>query len=137
MFSLCARWYRAPELLFGAREYGVGVDMWSVGCIFAELLLRKHFFPGASELDQLGKIFHALGVPTEKEWPVRGTAAALHDTRTAMPLRCPHTLASPPSMRLQGVSKLPAYMPFTPQPPTPWQDMFPAASADALDLLKL
>jgi len=44
--------------------------MWSVGCIFAELLLRKHMFPGRSELDQLGKIFHAFGVPTEKEWPV-------------------------------------------------------------------
>lgn len=38
-----ARWYRAPELLFGAKQYGAGVDMWAVGCIFAELLLRRPF----------------------------------------------------------------------------------------------
>jgi cyclin-dependent kinase 7 len=63
------RWYRPPELLFGSREYGVGVDMWSIGCIFAELLLRRPFFPGTSELDQLGKIFHVFGTPTESEWP--------------------------------------------------------------------
>lgn len=40
IISFCPRWYRAPELLFGARMYGVGVDMWAVGCILAELLLR-------------------------------------------------------------------------------------------------
>merc|ERR1711920_405776 len=62
-------WYRAPELLFGAKEYGSAVDVWSVGCIFAELLLRAPIFPGLSELDQLGKIFHALGTPTEEDWP--------------------------------------------------------------------
>ena len=62
-------WYRAPELLFGARDYGPGVDMWSVGCIFAELVLRNPLFPGQNELDQLGKIFFALGTPTEEVWP--------------------------------------------------------------------
>ena len=61
--------YRAPELLFGAKDYGVGVDMWSVGCIMAELMTRSPFFPGSSEIDQLGRIFHALGTPTEEEWP--------------------------------------------------------------------
>ena len=63
------RWYRAPELLFGAKNYGVGVDIWAVGCILAELLLRVPFLPGETDLDQLGKIFLALGTPTEDSWP--------------------------------------------------------------------
>jgi cyclin-dependent kinase 7 len=63
------RWYRAPELLYGARHYSWGVDMWSVGCIFAELMLRLPFIAGDSDIDQLGKIFHALGTPNEKIWP--------------------------------------------------------------------
>lgn len=61
---------RAPELLFGARLYGAGVDMWAVGCILAELLLRVPFLPGDSDLDQLTKIFQALGTPTEDTWTV-------------------------------------------------------------------
>ncbi|XP_041092434.1 cyclin-dependent kinase 7-like isoform X2 [Polyodon spathula] len=67
--QVVTRWYRAPELLFGARMYGVGVDMWAVGCILAELLLRVPFLPGDSDLDQLTKVFEALGTPTEEQWP--------------------------------------------------------------------
>ncbi|KAM9138702.1 cyclin-dependent kinase 7 isoform 1-T1 [Pangshura tecta] len=67
--QVVTRWYRAPELLFGARMYGVGVDMWAVGCILAELLLRVPFLPGDSDLDQLTKIFETLGTPTEEQWP--------------------------------------------------------------------
>uniref|UniRef100_A0A8B9HND7 Cyclin-dependent kinase 7 n=1 Tax=Astyanax mexicanus TaxID=7994 RepID=A0A8B9HND7_ASTMX len=67
--QVVTRWYRAPELLFGARMYGVGVDMWAVGCILAELLLRVPFLAGDSDLDQLTKIFEALGTPTEDIWP--------------------------------------------------------------------
>ena len=63
------RWYRAPELLFGARNYGTGVDVWAVGCILAELLLRIPFVAGDTDLDQLGKIFQAMGTPTEESWP--------------------------------------------------------------------
>lgn len=61
-------WYRCPELLFGARQYSTGVDIWAVGCILAELLLRLPFLPGQSDLDQLTKIFQALGTPTEESW---------------------------------------------------------------------
>ncbi|KAG9488161.1 hypothetical protein GDO78_007781 [Eleutherodactylus coqui] len=68
--QVVTRWYRSPELLFGARMYGVGVDMWAVGCILAELLLRVPFLPGDSDLDQLTKIFETLGTPTEEQWPV-------------------------------------------------------------------
>ncbi|EGG21753.1 p34-cdc2 protein [Cavenderia fasciculata] len=61
--------YRAPELLFGSRSYGPSLDIWSVGCIFAELMLRTPYLPGTSEIDQLAKIFAALGTPNETIWP--------------------------------------------------------------------
>lgn len=50
-------WYRAPELLLCAREYSTPVDMWSVGCIFAEFITMNPLFPGKSEVDQLNRIF--------------------------------------------------------------------------------
>ncbi|KAK4479308.1 hypothetical protein RD792_014819, partial [Penstemon davidsonii] len=64
-----ARWYRAPELLFGAKQYGSGVDVWAAACIFAELLLRRPFLQGNSDIDQLGKIFAAFGTPKPSQWP--------------------------------------------------------------------
>ncbi|KAI9295079.1 CMGC/CDK/CDK7 protein kinase [Neoconidiobolus thromboides FSU 785] len=64
-------WYRAPELYYGATSYGTGIDMWSVGCIFAELMLRTPFLPGESELQQLDTIYSALGTPTDEDWPGR------------------------------------------------------------------
>ena len=64
-----ARWYRAPELLLGSKTYGPGVDIWAVGCIIAELMLRRPFFAGSSDIDQLGKVYAALGTPTETNWP--------------------------------------------------------------------
>ncbi|XP_069483500.1 cyclin-dependent kinase 7 isoform X3 [Ambystoma mexicanum] len=67
--QVVTRWYRSPELLFGAKMYGVGVDMWAVGCILAELLLRVPFLPGDSDLDQLTRIFETLGTPVEEQWP--------------------------------------------------------------------
>ena len=67
--QVVTRWYRSPELLFGAKLYGVGVDMWAVGCIIAELLLRVPFLPGESDLGQLTKIFEVFGHPTEEVWP--------------------------------------------------------------------
>jgi len=57
--------------LFGAKEYGYGIDIWAVGCIFAELLLRNPYLPGNADMDQLDTIFRALGTPTESDWPVR------------------------------------------------------------------
>jgi len=63
------RWYRAPELLFGAQSYGTGVDIWAVGCVAAELLQKNPFLPGESDLNQLQRIFETLGTPTEEDWP--------------------------------------------------------------------
>ncbi|KAK4790566.1 hypothetical protein SAY86_017870 [Trapa natans] len=62
-------WYRPPELLLGATKYGPAVDMWSVGCIFAELLHGKPIFPGKDEPEQLNKIFELCGAPDEINWP--------------------------------------------------------------------
>ena len=62
-------WYRPPELLLGSQNYGPAVDMWSVGCIFAELLLRKPILPGRNEFEQIDLIFKTFGTPTEQTWP--------------------------------------------------------------------
>ncbi|XP_055593461.1 serine/threonine-protein kinase PITSLRE [Uranotaenia lowii] len=62
-------WYRAPELLLCCKEYSTPIDIWSVGCIFAEFLAMSALFPGKTELDQLNRIFKELGTPNEKIWP--------------------------------------------------------------------
>jgi cyclin-dependent kinase len=62
-------WYRSPEILLGGRQYSTGVDMWSIGCIFAEMVNRKPLFPGDSEIDEIFKIFRVLGTPNEDVWP--------------------------------------------------------------------
>jgi len=63
-------WYRAPELIYGAQQYHDRVDVWSIGCIFAELLQGgKPLFPGNGEIDQIGKIFEVCGTPSEINWP--------------------------------------------------------------------
>lgn len=67
--QVVTRWYRAPELIFGAKIYSTGIDIWAVGCILAELLLRVPFLPGETDLDQLNQIFKVLGSPSEEDWP--------------------------------------------------------------------
>jgi len=62
-------WYRAPEVLLGSTHYSTPVDMWSVGCIFAELARKQPLFPGDSEVQQLLHIFKLLGTPNEQVWP--------------------------------------------------------------------
>jgi len=62
-------WYRAPEILLGQADYSMPIDVWSLGCIFAEMLCLKPLFPGDSEIDQLFRIFRMLGTPTNEIWP--------------------------------------------------------------------
>lgn len=62
-------WYRAPDILMGSKDYNTSVDIWSVGCIFAEIVTKKPLFPGKNEDDQLYKIFKIRGTPTPDEWP--------------------------------------------------------------------
>jgi serine/threonine protein kinase len=62
-------WYRPPELLMGCLEYDISVDVWGAGCIIAEMITGSPLFGGDSEIDQLHRIFRALGTPTEITWP--------------------------------------------------------------------
>jgi len=62
-------WYRAPEILLGGKQYSTPVDIWSIGCIFAEMVNRAPLFPGDSEIDQLYRIFRCFGTPNEETWP--------------------------------------------------------------------
>lgn len=64
---ICSRYYRAPELIFGATDYTCAIDVWSVGCVMAELLLGSPLFPGESGVDQLVEIIKVLGTPTREE----------------------------------------------------------------------
>ncbi|KAH7666573.1 glycogen synthase kinase 3 beta protein [Dioscorea alata] len=64
---ICSRYYRAPELIFGATEYTTTIDIWSAGCVLAELMIGQPLFPGESGVDQLVEIIKVLGTPTREE----------------------------------------------------------------------
>ena len=100
--QVVTRWYRAPELLFGAKFYGTSIDMWSAGCVFAELLLRVPYVPGNSDIEQLSRIFSARGTPAEDTWP---GVSSLPDyiafkEQKAQPLRELFRAASPETLNL-------------------------------------
>lgn len=75
-------WYRAPEVLLGSRHYNTAIDMWSVGCIFAEMAMRTPLFPGDSEIDEIFRIFRTLGTPNDETWP---GVKSLPDYKTSFP----------------------------------------------------
>jgi cell division cycle 2-like len=62
-------WYRAPELLLGEESYTPAIDLWSIGCIYGELVKHEPILPGRSEIDQLNRIFKLLSTPTTETWP--------------------------------------------------------------------
>lgn len=62
-------WYRAPDVLLGSRTYSTSIDVWSAGCILAEMYTGRALFPGSSNEDQLQRIFKIMGTPTEQTWP--------------------------------------------------------------------
>jgi serine/threonine protein kinase len=96
---VATRWYRAPEVLLSWKEYTKAIDMWSVGCIFAELLGRKPFFPGRDYMHQLHLVLDTLGTPS------------FEDTES---------IASPKAK--EYIRSLP------PKPKTPLRHFFPSAS---------
>jgi cyclin-dependent kinase 7 len=67
--QVVTRWYRPPELLFGAKSYSSTIDVYSLGVVFAELILRVPYLAGDSDVNQLVVIANALGTPTEQNWP--------------------------------------------------------------------
>jgi len=104
---VATRWYRAPEILLGSNKYTKGVDMWSMGCILAELLLGKPVFPGTSTLNQLDRVMEVTGRPSVED--IDAINSPLAQTM----------LESLPPSKARRL-----------------RDMFPTASDDALDLLK-
>lgn len=103
--AIATRWYRAPELLFGARRYGLGVDVWACGCIVAQLLTISPLLPGDSDIDQLFRVVQLLGSPTPAAWP--GVEALPDYGKIELPERVPYTplrelmpLASQPAVDL-------------------------------------
>merc|ERR1712151_681253 len=64
---VCSRYYRAPELILGATMYSTSVDLWSAGCVFAEMLLGQPLFTGTDGINQLVEIMKVLGTPTPQE----------------------------------------------------------------------
>ena len=73
--QICTRWYRPPELLYGSRTYDSSVDVWSIGCIFGEMLNHSPLFPGNSDIDQLAVVVAAIG---SCEGTVRGVYYLFH-----------------------------------------------------------
>ncbi|PSN58277.1 Cyclin-dependent kinase 2 [Blattella germanica] len=82
-------WYRAPEILLGSKFYSTAVDVWSLGCVFSEMLSKKALFPGDSEIDQLFRIFRTLGTPDEEVWP---GVSSLPDYKSIFPRWEPQAL---------------------------------------------
>ncbi|PIA46181.1 hypothetical protein AQUCO_01600446v1 [Aquilegia coerulea] len=104
-------WYRAPEVLLGTTHYSTAVDMWSVGCIFAEMVRRQALFPGDSELQQLLHIFRLLGTPTEDQWPGVSSLRDWHE----YPQWKPQNLArAVPNLEPEGVDLLSKMLQYDP-----------------------
>ncbi|KAF2876127.1 serine/threonine-protein kinase crk1 [Massariosphaeria phaeospora] len=68
-YNVITRFYRPPELLYGCHHYGGAVDVWSVGCVIAELAIREFFLPSETDLQQLALICDVFGTPTDDTWP--------------------------------------------------------------------
>jgi negative regulator of the PHO system len=62
-------WYRAPDVLLGSRTYNTSIDIWSAGCIMAEMFRGHPLFHGTTNEDQLMRIFRIMGTPSERSWP--------------------------------------------------------------------
>ncbi len=110
-------WYRSPELLLGAETYGSEIDVWSVGCIFGELLTKDPLFQGKNEVDQLSKIFASLGTPTKDSWPdfrSLPNAKALHPLLSSAPAKQPQSQLSFPYLTQSGLRLLTSMLSLNP-----------------------
>ena len=124
--NVVTQWYKSPELLYGSVEYGAGVDMWSVGCIFAEMLLKRPggLFPGriGSDVDQLGRIFMIMGTPNVSKnlVPKPGNGAPISTAGTDWP----------------DVDALPYFVQFKEHGGEPLKSVLKGVPEIALDLLQ-
>jgi serine/threonine protein kinase len=99
-------WYRAPEILLGQQQYSTPVDMWSIGTIFAEMVMKCPLYPGDSEIDELFKIFRTLGTPNEELWP---GVSKLPDYKPTFP-NCKPSPAPGPARLRQSRTPLPMHV---------------------------
>jgi len=131
---VATRWYRAPEILLGSNKYETAVDLWSLGCIFGEMLGSKPVFPGTSTLNQLEKIGEMIGAPTSDDITALGSTFTL-EMLDQMPF--PY---SPPEFDSSGKRKTRPFSKDNPPGPdqrttSDWKTLYPKASDDAIDLL--
>ncbi|TPX33827.1 hypothetical protein SmJEL517_g03328 [Synchytrium microbalum] len=106
-------WYRAPDVLMGSRQYSTSIDLWSAGCIFAEMAMGRSLFPGSSARDQLLRIFKVLGTPDEKSWP---KIAELPDYKTDFPIYAKQPLdALVPKLDPSGIDLLSRLIEYQPE----------------------
>ncbi|KAF7511488.1 hypothetical protein GJ744_004076 [Endocarpon pusillum] len=117
-------WYRSPELLLGTDTYGAEIDIWSLGCIFGELLTRDPMFQGKNEVDQLSRIFALLGPPTRENWPdfrSLPNAKALHPLLSSSSASKPQPQLNFPYLTTSGHRLLSSMLSLNPssRPPHP------------------
>jgi len=105
-------WYRCPEVLLGMKRYSCGIDTWSIGCIFAEMVTKKPIFQGDSEIDEIFKIFQILGTPSNAEWE---GVEELPDYKNAFPKWKPKNLKDLlPDMEPAGIDLLQKFLIYSP-----------------------
>ncbi|EGF84005.1 hypothetical protein BATDEDRAFT_36412 [Batrachochytrium dendrobatidis JAM81] len=105
-------WYRSPEILLGSKHYSTAVDIWSVGCIFAEMVIKHPLFPGDSEIDEIFRIFRALGTPTETTWP---GFSSLPDYKPNFPTWSPQSMTElVPNLDMDGLDLLQRMLAYDP-----------------------
>jgi len=105
-------WYRAPDVLMGSRKYSTPVDIWSIGCIFAEMARGRPLLTGSTDTDQLKKIFKLLGTPNPETWP---TVTELPDWKVDFEQFMPQPLdAVVESLDSQGLELLSKMLIFDP-----------------------
>jgi cyclin-dependent kinase 2 len=105
-------WYRAPEILLGEQKYSTPVDIWSAGCIFAEMVTKTPLFPGDSEIDQIFRIFRTLGTPNESVW---SGVTHLPEFQPSFPQHPPQSLSNIfPNLEPNGVDLLEKMLQYEP-----------------------
>ncbi|KAH9064057.1 Pkinase-domain-containing protein [Lactarius vividus] len=107
-------WYRAPEILLGVKTYSTAVDMWSVGCIFAELMLKEPLFQAKAEIELLSMIFKLLGSPTNDLWPEYSTLPLAKSI--TLPSPQPHQFRQKfPFLTIAGIDLLSSLLTYDPE----------------------
>lgn len=112
---ICSRYYRAPELVFGASDYTTQVDVWSLGCVLAELLLMTPLFPGNSGLDQIFQILKILGTPSRAQILILNNAALPQDYQLPAEPGIPWDRVFRPGTPVEAVSLISQLLVYEPQ----------------------